>query len=74
MKGTVFFFLPPSTERGLFLRFVCVCFEKMRKSTLSLGKRGEKKEEAKNSPGLPRKLKKEDGGIEKQFEELLVGR
>ncbi len=44
----------------------------MRKGTLSFGKRGEKNDDNKNSPSLPRKLKKGDTGIEKQFDDLLV--
>ena len=43
----------------------------MRTRTLSFGKRADKNED-KNNPSLPRKLKKGDTGIEKQFDDLLV--
>ncbi len=44
----------------------------MKGRTLSFGKRADKAEENKNSPSLPRKMKKGDTGIEKQFTDLLV--
>jgi hypothetical protein len=44
----------------------------MRGRTLSMGKRGEKAEAEKNNLMLPRKMKKGDTGIEKQFDDLLV--
>jgi hypothetical protein len=44
----------------------------MRGRTLSLGKRGDKAEEQKNNLMLPRKMKKGDTGIEKQFDDLMV--